>query len=105
MLWSNESAGTANGLYFASHKDGADDSTASWAGVKLCSSTLCPDDHLNIKSIDADASGNVYAAVKTSQERRLQPRTRRTRSSSSTGSAAAAGRTAPPGRSRTTSPG
>jgi hypothetical protein len=73
VLWSNESAGTANGLYFASHKDGSDDSTASWAGVKLCSSTLCPDDHLNIKSIDADASGNVYAAVKTSKNDASSP--------------------------------
>jgi hypothetical protein len=73
VLWSNESAGTANGLYFASHKDGSDDSTASWAGVRLCSSTLCPDDHLNIKSIDADASGNVYAAVKTSKNDASSP--------------------------------
>ena len=67
VLWSNESAGTANGLYFAAHTDGTDDSSASWKGVKLCSSTLCPDDHLNIKAIDADAYGNLYAAVKTSK--------------------------------------
>ena len=32
VLWSNESAGTANGLYFASHVDGAGDTSASWAG-------------------------------------------------------------------------
>ena len=67
MLWSNESAGAANGLYFASHVDGAGDTAASWAGTRLCATTLCPDDHLNIKSIDADASGNLYAAVKTSK--------------------------------------
>ena len=67
VLWSNESAGAANGLYFASHVDGAGDTAASWAGTRLCADTLCPDDHLNIKSIDADASGNLYAAVKTSK--------------------------------------
>ncbi len=67
VLWSNESAGSANGLYFASHVDGAGDTSASWAGTRLCATTLCPDDHLNIKSIDADASGNLYAAVKTSR--------------------------------------
>jgi hypothetical protein len=67
VLWSNESAGAANGLYFASHVDGAGDTASSWAGTRLCADTLCPDDHLNIKSIDADASGNLYAAVKTSK--------------------------------------
>ena len=35
--------------------------------------TLCPDDHLNIKSIDADASGNLYAAVKTSKNDASNP--------------------------------
>ena len=73
VLWSNESAGTANGLYFASHVDGAGDTSASWAGTRLCATTLCPDDHLNIKSIDADASGNLYAAVKTSKNDASSP--------------------------------
>ena len=73
VLWSNEIAGTANGLYFASHIDGAGDSAASWAGTRLCADTLCPDDHLNIKSIDADASGNLYAAVKTSKNDASNP--------------------------------
>jgi len=73
VLWSNESAGAANGLYFASHLDGAGDTSASWAGTRLCATTLCPDDHLNIKSIDADASGNLYAAVKTSKNDASSP--------------------------------
>ena len=73
VLWSNESAGTANGLYFASHVDGTGDTSASWAGTRLCATTLCPDDHLNIKSIDADASGNLYAAVKTSKNDASSP--------------------------------
>ena len=73
VLWSNESAGSANGLYFASHVDGSGDTSASWAGTRLCATTLCPDDHLNIKSIDADASGNLYAAVKTSRNDATTP--------------------------------
>jgi len=73
VLWSNESTGSANGLYFASHVDGAGDTAASWAGTRLCADTLCPDDHLNIKSIDADASGNLYAAVKTSKNDATNP--------------------------------
>ena len=35
-------------------------------GPRCARRTLCPDDHLNIKSIDADTSGHIYAAVKTS---------------------------------------
>ena len=73
VLWSNESVGATNGLYFASHVDGAGDTAASWAGIRLCADTLCPDDHLNIKSIDADASGNLYAAVKTSKNDATTP--------------------------------
>ncbi|MCA1710217.1 MAG: hypothetical protein LC789_00695, partial [Actinobacteria bacterium] len=61
VLWSNE---RTSALYFASHPDGAGDD--AWTLTTLCSSTLCPDDHLNIKSIDSDASGNLYAVVKTS---------------------------------------
>ena len=42
-------------------------------GTRLCADTLCPDDHLNIKSIDADACGNLYAAVKTSKNDATNP--------------------------------
>jgi hypothetical protein len=61
VLWSNQAV---DALYFASHVDGAADS--AWTRTTLCEGTLCPDDHLNIKSIDADTSGHIYAAVKTS---------------------------------------
>ena len=63
----------ANGLYFASHLDGDGDTSVSWAGTRLCAETLCPDDHLNIKSIDADDNGNLYAAVKTSKNDASNP--------------------------------
>lgn len=61
VLWSN--ARTSK-LYFASHVDGAP--ADQWTLTTLCSAALCPDDHLNIKSIDSDTSGNLYAVVKTS---------------------------------------
>ncbi len=61
VLWSNE---LHSALYFAGHADGAPDD--SWELTTLCSTTQCGDDHLNIKSIDADASGNLFAVIKTS---------------------------------------
>ncbi|HET7475687.1 MAG TPA: hypothetical protein VFJ97_06630 [Dermatophilaceae bacterium] len=64
VLWSNQSTGSGQGLYFASHRDGSSDSV--WTGTRLCQTTRCPDDHLNIKSLTADASGAVFAVVKTS---------------------------------------
>jgi hypothetical protein len=63
VLWSNQ---IDDALYFAAHPDGAGDAAANWTRTTLCAATLCPDDHLNIKSIDADTSGHIYAAVKTS---------------------------------------
>ena len=63
VLWSNQ---TDDALYFAAHPDGAGDAAGNWTRATLCAATLCPDDHLNIKSIDADTSGHIYAAVKTS---------------------------------------
>ncbi len=61
VLWSNE---LHSSLYFASHTDGAPDD--AWELTALCSTAGCWDDHLNIKSLDADASGNLFAAIKTS---------------------------------------
>jgi hypothetical protein len=66
VLWGNEKDGTLN---FAAHKDGTPDT--AWALRVLCDSKTfgnfkCPDDHLNIKSLDADSSGRVFAIVKTS---------------------------------------
>lgn len=61
VLWSNQ---RTSSIYFASHADGAP--TTSWTMTTICRTSMCPDDHLNIKSVDADASGHVYAVVKTS---------------------------------------
>ena len=63
VLWSNQ---IDDAVYFAAHPDGSGDAAANWTRTTLCAATLCPDDHLNIKSIDADTSGHIFAAVKTS---------------------------------------
>ncbi|MCK6209405.1 Ig-like domain-containing protein [Georgenia sp. EYE_87] len=63
VLWSNQ---TEDRLYFATHDDGTGDTAADWSLKEaLCDLPRCADDHLNIKSVDA-ASGQVFAAVKTS---------------------------------------
>ena len=61
----NEVDGTLN---FASHKDGDPDST--WNQTVLCDFNTfgkykCPDDHFNLKSLDSDSTGRVFAVVKT----------------------------------------
>jgi hypothetical protein len=65
VLWGNQTDGT---YYFAYHADGAP--ASSWAGQAAWHDNLNPngfaDDHINLKSLQSDPSGNIYAAVKTS---------------------------------------
>lgn len=61
VLWSNQNVPA---LYFATHPDGSTDEN-EWTTVALCATYKCPDDHLNIKSVDA-SGGQAVAAVKTS---------------------------------------
>jgi hypothetical protein len=69
VLWSNESANQFSGsndtaFYFAAHADGASD--AAWIGGVALRQPEIADDHINIKSLQSDASGNIFAMVKTS---------------------------------------
>jgi len=69
LLWSNESTGQFNGsndtaFYFAVHVDGAPDT--AWVGGVALRQPEIADDHLNIKAFQADASGNLFAMVKSS---------------------------------------
>jgi hypothetical protein len=59
--WSNQ---TDAALYFAFHVDGASDST--WTASPAIRSPLIADDHINLKSLQADGSGRVFAVTKTS---------------------------------------
>jgi hypothetical protein len=61
VMWSNQ---TDAKIYFASHADG--DPDTAWTLDVALEGPLSSDDHLNLKSLQADAGGRVFAAVKTS---------------------------------------
>ncbi|WP_222265529.1 PKD domain-containing protein [Modestobacter marinus] len=61
VLWSNQLDGS---VYWAVHDDGAARDT--WRGSAAIRGNKAADDHLNIKAVQSDASGRVFAVVKTS---------------------------------------
>jgi large repetitive protein len=61
VMWSNQNDWT---MYFASHRDGDPDD--AWSSNPAISAPEYADDHINLKSLDADPSGKVFAATKTS---------------------------------------
>ncbi len=65
IMWSNEI--TPKTIYFAAHPVGAPDTV--WTQVRAY--TLSSDDHINLKSFDADDAGNIYASIKTSRSSAL----------------------------------
>ena len=60
VLWSNQVDDT---VYWAVHNDGAP--PGDWRGSPAIRGQGQADDHLNIRSIQADQAGRVFAAVKT----------------------------------------
>jgi PKD repeat protein len=61
VLWSNELDSTD---YWAVHTDG--NARTTWKGGIAIRGSKLADDHLNIKALNADGSGRVWAVVKTS---------------------------------------
>lgn len=61
VMWSNQTDGA---VYFAIHRDG--DPDGAWTVHPALQGPEYADDHLNVKSLQADASGEVFAVVKTS---------------------------------------
>ena len=61
VLWSNHLDDT---VYWAVHKDG--DPLTTWNGSVAVHGSKQPDDHMNLKTIQSDVAGRVFAAVKTS---------------------------------------
>ena len=61
IMWSNQNDG---GMYFASHRDGDPDD--AWALSTAVKAPEYADDHINLKALEADPSGQVFAATKTS---------------------------------------
>jgi hypothetical protein len=63
VLWSNHNSPSS--MYFAYHKDSDPDLT--WQPIQqIYTGTCAADDHINLKSLQTDPSGAIYAAVKTS---------------------------------------
>jgi PKD repeat protein len=61
VMWSDEAS---SHVYFALHTDGAANST--WSILSARSGTNSADDHINLKTVQTDATGRVYAVLKTS---------------------------------------
>lgn len=68
VMWSNQ---TDDAMYFASHADGADDS--AWSEQLARGGPFSSDDHINLKSVQSDPSGRVFAAIKTSNNDKPLP--------------------------------
>ncbi len=71
VVWSKHPQTVAQtAIYFTYHRDGDPDTT--WSTIEalymnLSSDPLCAaDDHINLKSLQADPSGSIFAALKTS---------------------------------------
>ena len=62
VMWSNQTAST---VYFSYHLDG--DPVDSWSASEAVTvpGPGQSDDHLNVKALEADSAGRVFAAVKT----------------------------------------
>jgi len=67
VLWSNHNAAlpSFSSMHFAYHRDS--DADTVWQPIESIYTGVCAaDDHINIKSLQADASGTIFAALKTS---------------------------------------
>ncbi|MFF1883451.1 hypothetical protein ACFVVC_18505 [Pseudarthrobacter sp. NPDC058196] len=64
VMWSDQVTGT---VWWATHTDGtAPTASSSWNVQTAIKGNGQADDHLNIKALQADSAGRVFAAVKTS---------------------------------------
>ena len=61
VMWSNQKD---SAVYFAYHPDGTADN--NWISNPAVQGPKYADDHLNIKSLQADSAGQLFAVVKTS---------------------------------------
>jgi Bacterial Ig-like domain/Bacterial Ig domain len=61
VMWSNQ---PESSMYFGIHNDG--DADTAWTRSTALSGSGWADNHVNLKSLQADAAGQVFAATKTS---------------------------------------
>ncbi|MFN8494903.1 MAG: Calx-beta domain-containing protein [Caldilineaceae bacterium] len=60
VMWSDQNS---KKLYFATHANGAGDTASDWQATAI--TTPLVDDHMNLKAMQADPAGNVFAIIKT----------------------------------------
>jgi hypothetical protein len=71
VMWSNHTTAD-DGMFFATHSDGAADLT--WGPTERAfTGANTADDHINLKDLQTDPSGLIFAAVKTSFTRAGDP--------------------------------
>jgi hypothetical protein len=63
VMWSNQKDATP-GFNFAVHVDTDPDTT--WSGGSVYSGPTTANDHLNLKSLQGDSAGKIFASIKTS---------------------------------------
>jgi hypothetical protein len=69
VMWSNQ---IDSAVYFATHRDGDPDS--SWQAARTAlQGPKEADDHINLKAMQADASGQIFAIVKTARNEEANP--------------------------------
>lgn len=65
VFWSSHSNSATDAFYFTYHRDG--DADTSWQAIQSFNTGRCSsDDHINLKSLQADNQGRIFAAVKVS---------------------------------------
>jgi len=67
LMWSSQSGGKQ--MHFAVHTDGDGDAATDWQSIAAY--TASGDDHINLKSLQADSAGSVFAVIKTSSSAAL----------------------------------
>ena len=71
LMWSNQTS-AKDAMFFAVHHDG--DPATAWSPTeRALQGPDSADDHINLKSLQTDGSGRVFAAVKTSFTSSSQP--------------------------------
>jgi hypothetical protein len=64
LMWSNQKS-TPDAMYFATHLDS--DPISTWQpSTTVVSGPFSSDDHINLKSLEADEQGRVFGVIKTS---------------------------------------
>ena len=70
VMWTNQ---LTNSAYFASRKDTNSDPLAGWTLQSISLGSISIDDHISLKSLTTNSSGQVFAVIKTGATQPDQP--------------------------------